>query len=203
MGRALLADLLGDELAVKVWPGAALALGLLSLDSAELAPFAAAPGALRSGAATAAGAAMRRWAEVAPLLLVLDDAQFADEATLDALEYATLTEARAPIWVCVLGRPSFEAARPSWAERCDEREMVRLEPLVQDSASVLCRSLLAPAESIPEAAISLLVERTHGIPIQIVELVRALTDRGLVRQNSRTGTWYLATDELGAIPDLP
>ena len=39
--------------------------------------------------------------------------------------------------------------------------------------------------------------------IQIVELVRALKDGGMVRQNARTGTWYLATDELGALPDLP
>jgi len=202
-GRRLLVEQLGNELATEVWPGAALALGVVSLDSTELRPFAAAPGALRSGAARAAGAAMRRWAQGAPLLFILDDAQFTDEAALDALEYATLAEEHSPIWVCVLSRPSFEAARPSWAERCAERSRVVLGPLAQDGASALCRSLLAPAENVPAAAIQLLVERTQGVPIQIVELVRALKDRGLVRQNSRTGTSYLATDELGVIPDLP
>ncbi len=202
-GRELLADRLGNELAHEVWAGAALALGWVSLESTDLRPFAAAPGALRSGAARAAGAAMRRWAEEAPLLLVLDDAQFADEATLDAIEYATLSEAASPIWACVLARPAFETGRQGWAERCDQRDLVRLGPLTHEAASGLCRSLLAPAENVPAAAIQLLVDRTHGIPIQIVELVRALKDGGLVRQNARTGTWYLATDELGSLPDLP
>ena len=202
-GRRLLADRLGPALASDVWPGAALALGWLSLESEELKPFAAAPGALRSGAARAAGAAMRRLAEKSPLLLVLDDAQFADDATLDAIEYATLSEARSPIWACVFARPSFQAGRPGWAERSAQQCRVELEPLAQEAAADLCRTLLSPAENVPAAAIQLLVERTKGIPIQIVELVRALKDGGMVRQNARTGTWYLATDELGAPADLP
>ncbi len=103
----------------------------------------------------------------------------------------------------MLARPTFETGRQGWAERCDQRDLVRLGPLTQEAASGLCRSLLAPAENVPAAAIQLLVDRTHGIPIQIVELVRALKDGGLVRQNARTGTWYLATDELGSLPDLP
>ena len=202
-GRRLLADRLGPALAGEVWPGAALALGWLSLESEELRPFAAAPGVLRSGAARAAGAAMRRLALESPLLLVLDDAQFADDATLDAIEYATLSEAGSPIWACVLARPSFHSGRPGWAERAAQRTQVELEPLAQEAAVDLCRSLLFPAENVPAAAVQLLVERTKGIPIQIVELVRALKDGGMVRQNARTGTRYLATDELGALPDLP
>src|SRR5262249_51882354 len=117
-GRGLLVDRLGEELAKEVWAGVALALDWSPLDAPEVKPFAAAPGALRSAVARAAGAAMRAWARSAPLLFVLDDGQLADEATLDALEYATLAEAQAAIWVCVFARPAFETARPSWAERC-------------------------------------------------------------------------------------
>ena len=50
---------------------------------------------------------MRRLALESPLLLVLDDAQFADDATLDAIEYATLSEAGSPIWAGE-GRASLE-----------------------------------------------------------------------------------------------
>ena len=202
-GRARLTERLGAQLAKEVWPGVALVFGWLSPDAPELSGLAAAPGVLRAAAARAAAGAMKRLATETPLFFVLDDAQFADEATLDAIELATLAEGEAPIWACVLGRPAFESARPQWAERCAARYSVRLGPLDGESARELCRSLLLPAENVPADAVSRLVERTHGVPLLLVELVRALKAEGLVRQNQRTRAWYLATDELHRLPDLP
>src|SRR5262249_46371013 len=79
----------------------------------------------------------------------------------------------------------------------------RVGPLEEEGASVLCRALLAPAEDVPAAAIQILVERTRGIPLQMVELIRGLKGRGLIRQDARTCAWYLATDELEIVPELP
>jgi len=202
-GHTLLADRLGPELGKEVWPGVALVFGWVAADAPELRGLAAAPGVLRAAAARAAAAALKRWASEKPLLFVLDDAQFADEATLDAIELATLAEANAPIWTCVLGRPAFESGRPNWAERCSERQMVRLGPLSAESAVELCRTLLLPAQNVPADAIQRLVDRTHGVPLLLVELVRALKGEGLIRQDNRTRAWYLATDELNRLPDLP
>jgi len=202
-GHALLADRLGPELGKEVWAGVALALGWVTPDAPELRGLSAAPGVLRAAAARAVAAALRQWAQPKPLLFVLDDAQFADEATLDALELAALTEARAPLWICVLARPAFQSGRPNWAERCAQRHDVRLGPLQGDGASELCRTLLRPAENVPAEAIEKLVARTQGVPLLLVELVRALKNEGLVRQNARTGTWSLATEELDRLPDLP
>src|SRR5262249_53856647 len=155
----------GAEVGKEVWPGVALALGWVTPDAPELRGLAAAPGVLRAAAARAVGAALRQWAKAKPLLFVLDDAQFADEATLDALELAALAEARAPIWICVLGRPAFQSGRPNWAERCTHRHDVRLGPLQGEGASELCRTLLRPAENVPAEAIERLVARTQGVPL--------------------------------------
>lgn len=202
-GRALLAERLGPELGREVWPGVALVFGWVASDDTELRGLAAAPGVLRAAAARAVATGLRRRASEKPLLLILDDAQFADEASLDAIELATLAEAKAPIWACVLARPSFERGRPNWAERCAERRPIRLGPLSDESAAALCRMLLLPAENVPAEAIQTLTARTHGIPLLLVELVRALRGAGLIRQNNRTQAWYLATDELNRLPDLP
>jgi hypothetical protein len=181
----------------------ALVFGWVASDAAELRGLAAAPGVLRAAAARAVAGGLRRRASEKPVLFILDDAQFADEASLDAIELATLAEAEAPIWACVLARPSFETGRPNWAERCAERQPIRLGPLSDESASALCRTLLLPAENVPADAIQTLTARTHGIPLLLVELVRALRGAGLIRQNNRTQAWYLATDELNRLPDLP
>jgi tetratricopeptide (TPR) repeat protein len=67
----------------------------------------------------------------------------------------------------------------------------------------LCRRLLAPAENVPSAAVDRLVQRTQGVPLLLVELVRGLKRDGVVRKRMRGGTWFVATDELDNLPDSP
>ena len=123
-GQALLTEKLGKAL----WPPAAMALGWLAPDAPPLRALGAAPGVLRAMVVRSAGEALRRLAAVRPLILIVDDGQYADQATTDAIEYATLAEAAAPLWVCVLARPVFENGRPSWAERSAARLRVTLGP---------------------------------------------------------------------------
>jgi len=198
-GQALLTATLGKAL----WPSAAMALGWLSPDAPELRALGAAPGVLRAMVVRSAGEALRRLAAVRPLILMIDDAQYADLATTDAVEYATLAEAAAPMWVCVLARPAFENGRPSWAERSAAHLRVAMGPLEPQAAMDLCRQLLSPAENIPAHTLEALAARTQGSPLLMTELVRGLKRDGLVRRNPKGGAWFLASDELERLPDLP
>jgi len=202
-GRARFAASVGAALAEELWPAAALTLRLVPPDATRVRALAAAPGALRSMAMRATGEALRARARQRPLALILDDAQFSDDVALDALEYATLAEWKAPLFVCALARPSFGEARKSFGERAARREVHRLGPLDAEPAADLCRRLLAPADNVPRAAVDLLVQRTHGIPLLLVELVRGLKRDGLVRKRMRGNSWFLATDELQKLPDSP
>ena len=201
-GRATCLALLGPQLTAELWPGVASTLGWLAPGAAGLQNWAAAPGALRSLAMRAAGELLARRAHGQPLCLILDDAQYAEETALDALEYAALAETRSPLWVCVLARPGFERLRPSWGTRAARRHVLPLGPLALDSAVELCRTLLRPAENVPAAALEHLVERAQRVPLFLVELVRGLKRQGLVRQRASGGSWYLATDELDRMPEL-
>jgi eukaryotic-like serine/threonine-protein kinase len=169
----------------------------------ELKALSAAPGALRSALTVAAGEALRRRAAKRPLFVVLDDAHYASDVLLAALEYAALAEGGAPLWICALGRPTFEQQRPSWGERAGRRAQHRLGSLDAASAAALCRLLLLPVESVADSAIHHLVERAQAIPLLLVELVRGLRREGIVRRSPKGEAWYLATDELDRLPDLP
>jgi tetratricopeptide (TPR) repeat protein len=202
-GRVRFAAAVGNALSSELWPAAALTLRLVPPDDPRVRALAAAPGVLRSIALRAAGEALRARARRRPLCVVLDDAQFADDTALDALEYAALAEAKAPLFVCALGRPAFAEARKSFGERAARHQLHRVGPLDAARAAELCRRLLLPAENVATAAIDRLVQRTQGIPLLLVELVRGLKRDGLVRKRARGDSWFLATDELDALPDSP
>jgi len=203
LGRALLAERLGGEIAKEVWAGVAITMGWAPPEHPELKALTAAPGAIRSAAARAAGEALRAKARKRALALVLEDAQFVDETALDALEYAALAEAGCPIWICVVGRPSFGRGRTDWAGRAAARREITLPALEPPAAAELARRLLSPAENVPATALALLAARTEGIPLLLVELVRGLKRDGLVRKSGKGQGWTLATDELDRLPDLP
>jgi eukaryotic-like serine/threonine-protein kinase len=202
-GRALLESALGAELAKDCWAGVAVAMGWAAPEHPELRVHAAAPGALRTGAARAAGEALRILARKRPLVVIVEDAHFVDETALDALEYAAMKEAGCPMWICVVGRPTFGRGRQAWAGRAAHRQELTLPPLEPTAAAELARRLLSPAENVPASALARLAERTQGIPLLLVELVRGLKRDGLVRKSEKTNAWFLATDELDKLPDLP
>ena len=171
-------------------------------DATRVRALAAAPGVLAlDGDGDGRGAA--RAGAAPPLCLLLDDAQFADDTALDALEYATLSEAAVPLFVCALARPAFAESRGAFGERAAHREEHRLQALVPEFAAELCRRLLAPAENVPAAAIDRLVQRTQGVPLLLVELVRGLKRDGVVRKRMRGDSWFVASDELDKLPDSP
>ncbi|AUX45113.1 protein kinase [Sorangium cellulosum] len=206
--RAALEQRLGPALGEELGSGLAMALGWVDERSGsevfpEIEALKAAPGALRSARVRAAGECLRRRAAAAPLLVLLDDAQFAHDVTLAALEYAALADGPAPVWICAMGRPAFAEAHPSWGERAARREVVRLDPLDAESARALCRRLLLPARDVPDQAIDRLLERSQRVPLLLVELVHGLKREGILRRHPRGDAWYLATDELERLPMLP
>ncbi|HEY6880742.1 MAG TPA: AAA family ATPase, partial [Polyangiales bacterium] len=185
------------------WVGAAFALGWIDGEHPAVRKLAAAPGALRLAAARATGEALRLRSQQVPLAIVLDDAHQADEATLDALEYATMREAGARIWACALARPSFNAARPNWGARASKTQHTTLEALSAAEAGDLARRLLHPVEQVSPIVLGKLFGRTQGVPRLLVELIRGLKRDGLVRRNERGTGYYLATEELDKLPDIP
>ncbi|WP_232537156.1 serine/threonine-protein kinase PknK [Cystobacter fuscus] len=199
-GHARCEALLGAELARELWPVVASCLGWLT-PTTDLSNQAAAPGALRALTVRAAGELLAASARAHPLLLLLDDAHFAEEVALEALEYAARAESRISLWVCVLSRPGFLRTHPQWGSRAAHHHSLRLGPLALSDAIELCRAELRPAESVPEEALVRLAERAQRVPLFIVELVRGLKRQGMVRQRPG-GSWYLATDELERVPEI-
>ena len=175
--RTLLRELLAvsprpdDDEAVaaarRVTTEVALCSALASLLGAGAAP-AAGPAQAAARAALTAASAQR------PILLVVDDAHWADDATLELLESLARGAVEAPIAVLAEARPDLLDRRPRAAEAYGLR--LDVAPLLPERARELAALCLGAAAT-PEL-IAAVVDAAEGNPFHVEELARDLVERG-------------------------
>jgi serine/threonine protein kinase/tetratricopeptide (TPR) repeat protein len=197
--KALCVEKLGSAMAEEVWRAVASVLGWASSqEGLDIDTEAASFGLMR---AIAEG--LRRKASEGPLAVVLDDAHWADDIVLDALEYAAVEGASCPLWVVMTAHPRFENVRRLWGSRAERYDRLELQPLPEAPAMKLAAELLLPVEYPPAAILRRLAEWAGGNPACLVDLVRALKRAGIVRKRPNTDSYYVATAELEQLPPQP
>jgi class 3 adenylate cyclase/tetratricopeptide (TPR) repeat protein len=122
-----------------------------------------------------------------PVVLVIDDAQHADEGLLQFVEHL-LAAADFSCFVVLLTRPGLLEDRPTLALN-RRATVVHLESLPATDMGTLLGGLVA---GLPDEVRDQLVSRSEGVPLYAVETVRSLIDRDLVVP--RGGQYVLAED---------
>jgi class 3 adenylate cyclase/predicted ATPase len=137
-----------------------------------------------------------RLAAEGPLVLLVEDAQYADAGLLDFLDYLVDWARDLPIYVLVFARPDLGQTRPGFGTGRN-RSMLTLDPLDAASMDALVEALVP---GMPSAARAKITGQAQGVPLFAVETVRALIDRDIVQPLE--GVYRLVGDvgEL-AVPD--
>jgi class 3 adenylate cyclase/tetratricopeptide (TPR) repeat protein len=165
-------------------------LALLGLvESGPIGPRdAAAPGAYvlpRDPFVEAAGTVLAALAADGPLVLVVDDAQWAPAGLVRAL--GALAE-QLPGAVLFVGVGRSDLLGEPWWERLPDLEVLPVAPLDDAASERLLRAYLG-GEELDESVRQLLLERAQGNPFFLAELLHLLVDRGLLRRVG--GGWRL------------
>ncbi len=124
-------------------------------------------------------------AQITPIMLVLEDIQWADASSLELLGDLAQAIQDQPILMLLNYRPSPPIAEPWQALPTTLRLTVR--ELSHEKGEALLAALL---DHNPPPAMRSLVERTQGNPFYIEELIRTLIASGILARNPR-GDWYL------------
>jgi class 3 adenylate cyclase/tetratricopeptide (TPR) repeat protein len=114
-----------------------------------------------------------------PLVLVVEDLHWADDALLDFLERLVEGAEGRDLLVVVTARPELLERRPGWGAGSARAETIALAPLGDQQTARLLGALLGRSV-LPAEVQALLLERAGGNPLYAEELVRLLTDRGLL-----------------------
>jgi DNA-binding CsgD family transcriptional regulator/exonuclease VII small subunit len=125
-------------------------------------------------AGSAVLALLREQARAKPLVLVVDDVQWADELSLRALSFATRRLAADPVLCLVASRSDGLARLPPGLLRVATERGTRLELAGLDAGEVAALAELAGAGRLPGRAAERLREHTAGIPLHVRELLHDL-----------------------------
>jgi class 3 adenylate cyclase len=126
-----------------------------------------------------------------PLVLVIDDLQWAETTFLDLLEYIAGWTTKAPVLLCCQARPELLELRPAWGLPRRNFVNILLEPLREHEADELIGNLLGCLPVPPEAH-ERVIEAAEGNPLFVEELLRMLLDEGLLRRTN--GRWEAKPD---------
>ncbi|GAA3045611.1 helix-turn-helix transcriptional regulator [Actinokineospora globicatena] len=142
------------------------------------------------------GERITRCAHARPLLVVLDDAHWADEVTAHILRALVPALADAPVLWVLARRPSPSRGRTQdTIDRLidDGARRVRLGPLDHDAVAGLCAHVLGGT---PDRRVLAMVERTGGNPFLLRELLSTLHQTGAARVADGVAT--VESDEVPA-----
>jgi len=143
-------------------------------DAERLSAARSSPELMREGVQDAMESLLRGLAGNEAVLLVLEDAHWADRASLDLVgALAALPDL--PLAAIAFARPTLLAAQPDlWSLRAPLR--LHLPPLSVRAAGKLARSVLPEATA--QRVVDDVVELAAGNPLVLEELVRMVADRG-------------------------
>ncbi|HEY7350350.1 MAG TPA: adenylate/guanylate cyclase domain-containing protein [Ktedonobacterales bacterium] len=123
-----------------------------------------------------------------PLLILIDDIHWANEALLDLLEYLTQRVSNAPLLFLCPARLDLLEKRPGWGGGKRNFTTITLEPLSSEQSHELIDALLAP-DGLPPALRNSILAKAEGNPFFVEEIVRMLIDLGiLIRKSDRWQT---------------
>ncbi len=179
-----------------------LSLPLPAEVTAELKPLS--PSALRVRYLAAAERLMRAQLALGPLVVVLEDAHWADASSVEVCQELLPLAHELPLLFLITSRPERAAVGWRLVETARERfgdalTEIRLSPLDASDSRLLIGNLLE-IESLPERLRASIMERAEGNPFFTEELIRMLIERGwVVRSGDRwVGSGTVAQAE---VPD--
>ena len=133
-----------------------------------------------------------------PLVMVVEDAHWADEAMLEFVEHLVDWTTGVPLVVLCTARPELFERHPGWGGGKRNSTTIALAPLAEADTARLVAALLDQAV-LPASAQQALLDRSGGNPLYAEEFVRMLIDREILQR--RGGVWTVDEAATLTVPE--
>lgn len=153
------------------------------------------PKQIRNRAFHAAAQLLRRVSasDGSPVVLQLEDLHWADNESLDFLNYLVEVNRDMPLLLLAFTRPTLYERRDDWLASEGLTTRIDLQPLDKRDSRDLAHELLKKLPAVPAALRELLTSSAEGNPFYMEEMVKMLIDQGAIRTGER---WEVDAERL-------
>lgn len=123
---------------------------------------------------------VKQTATFSPLLIFLDDVHWADDSSLDLINYLGQSLSDQRVMVVCLARSVLYERRPLWGEGQKSHTKIDLNSLSTRDCRRLVEEILQRMGQVPLALRELVVSNADGNPFYIEELIKILIDSGVI-----------------------
>jgi class 3 adenylate cyclase/tetratricopeptide (TPR) repeat protein len=109
-------------------------------------------------------------------LLLLEDLHWADDSSLQALEYLGRALEDYPLLVLGAARPALLERRPKWGDTLPFQRRIEVKPLSQADTYALVNDILQKVTVIPNKLSEMVVNSAEGNPFYVEELIKILIE---------------------------
>lgn len=131
-----------------------------------------------------------------PTVILLEDSQWSDEPSLEAVSRLVQDCPRLPLMVLSVARPSFFERQPGWGDEVAigeaQNECLELGPLSETASQELAAEILRDVEPGSTGLTQEISQIAEGNPFYLEELIKVMLDDGVIGREGATGEWKLA-----------
>ncbi len=132
-----------------------------------------------------------------PTVIFLEDIHWADDSSLDLIDYLVAAVPDTRLLVICLARRTLFERRPNWGEGQDFHTQINLKPLSRRASRALVGEILHKAGDVPIDLRDLIVEGAEGNPFYVEELIKMLMEDGVIVFGE--DHWRIELDRLAGV----
>lgn len=126
-----------------------------------------------------------------PVMILLEDIHWADDASLEAIQHLAANLEHCPILILCTTRPQLYERKPEWLKY---GEHIPLNPLSPQCTRELVQHILQKVSQIPETLLDLMSSSAEGNPFYVEELTKMLIEDRVILKGEEL--WQVDTTRL-------
>jgi len=115
-----------------------------------------------------------------PIVLLLDDIHWADNGSLDLIEYLAKLDTNFPLFILCATRPSLDELHPNWGSNFPTCKLITIKTLDLNASRELVSDILQNVSDLPRELVETIAKNAEGNPFYLEELIKVLIEDGVI-----------------------
>lgn len=129
-----------------------------------------------------------------PVVLLLDDIHWADNGSLDLIEYLAKLEINLPLFILCTARPSLDETHPDWGSDFPLCSNLTIKTLNLKASRELAGDILQNVANLPAELVETVAKNAEGNPFYLEELIKVLIEDGVIVKGEEV--WQIVPQRL-------